>query len=235
MTDPVTASVMIVLGKYALDKGVGLAKEVGPAAAQKAGELLKTALAYLRRDPKGAVVADEFEQDPETYEKPVQRKLEEAVQSDPGLADQLRSLFTEYEKAAEEYKAAGPTYNATVKGSGAISQGEGDALGERAVKVRDVQGSIITGSGNVVYTGRPAASSATLPSSLAPLRDNLVQTFNKSELKALCFDLGVPHDDLPGETRTELAQALVEHCYERNRLPELIRRCREVRPHVKWE
>jgi hypothetical protein len=66
------------------------------------------------------------------------------------------------------------------------------------------------------------------------LRDKLTRYFDKSELKALCFDLGVADDDLPGETRTELAQALVQHCHRRGRLPELIRRCQAERPHVDW-
>lgn len=148
MTDPITASVMIILGKYALDKGAELAKEAGPAAAKKAGELFKAALARLRRDPAGEIVAQEYEQDPPTYEKPVEKKLEAAVQADPAFAAQLQALLADYEAAAQAHAvAAGTTYRATVKGSGAAAQGAGaTALGKGAVQAGNVTGSIITGS-----------------------------------------------------------------------------------------
>ena len=74
----------------------------------------------------------------------------------------------------------------------------------------------------------------TLPPALAPLRDQLVQHFNRGELKGLCFDMGVAHDDLQGETRTELAQSLVAYCHTRGRLPELVALCRKLRPNVAW-
>lgn len=231
MIDPLTASVMIVLGKYAIDKGGELVEEYGPAAAQKAGELFKTALDYLRGRPQSENVATEFEQDPETYQKPMEKKLDEAVQADPAFAGQLKELLAAFETAVS---AAGPHYTAALHGSGAISQGSGTALGQGAVQARDVQGSIITGSQNVIYTGRPSASSAALPPNLVPLHNKLVTYFSKSELEALCFRLGLPADDLPGETRTELAQALIEYCHRRDRLPELVNRCQAERPQVDW-
>ena len=236
MLDPITTGIIVVLGKYALDKGAELGKEVGPQALETAKEMFAIALDKLRRNPKGEMVADEYEEDPEAYEKPLAKELDKAVAEDAEFKAQLESLLQQYDEAAAAHAAVvGTTYTAVLKGSGAIAQGSGDALGERAVKAGDVHGPIITGSGNVIHTGRSAASSVTLPPTLAPLRDNLTRYFNKSELKGLCFDLGVAHDDLPGDTRTELAQALVEHCHERGRLPELIRRCRAERPHVRWE
>ena len=145
MTDLITASVMIVLGKYALDKGAELAKEAGPAAAEKAGELFKTVLNRLRRQPAGEVVAEEFKKDPETYEKPVAKKLETAVQADSDFAAQLQQLLDEFEEAAQQHAAATGTTYVSLSGSGAVATGSGDALGERAVKARDVKGSITTG------------------------------------------------------------------------------------------
>ena len=63
---------------------------------------------------------------------------------------------------------------------------------------------------------------------------NQNQLEKEAELKTLCFDLGVADDDLLGETRTALAQALVAYCYQRQRLPELLHLCRTQRPHVSW-
>jgi hypothetical protein len=110
------------------------------------------------------------------------------------------------------------------------------AAGERGVIVDgSVGGNIITGSGNTIYTGAAAADPAPLPSHLASLRDRLAQLFDKSELNGLYFDLGIAADDLSGETRTALAQALVAYCYRRQRLPELVNRCHALRPHSDWK
>jgi hypothetical protein len=48
------------------------------------------------------------------------------------------------------------------------------------------------------------------------------------------FDMGLAHDDLPGETRSQLAQSLVATCYHQNRLSELRRRCQQAHPHGDW-
>lgn len=234
MTDPLTATIIIVLGKYALDKGAQLAKEVGPAAVEKAAEMFKLALDKLRGDPKGEVLADGFEEDPATYEKPVEKKLDEAIQQDAAFKAKLAALLDQY-KAVSIVQSGNTTYQANLTGSGAIAQGPGStAVGERGVLVGgNVGGPIVTGSGNVIHTGR-SATAHNLPPTLASLRDKLMQTFDKRELKLLCFDLGIAHDSLPGETRPELAQALVEHCYERDRLPELLRLAQKERPHIAW-
>lgn len=234
MTDPIIAPVMTVLGKYVLGKGEVLAREAGPAAAIKAGELLQTVLNYLRRDAATKVIADRYQQDPEKARPLLEDDLNTAIQADANFAAQLKELLAQYQAEAKAYAATGATYSATLKGSGAIAQGGGDALGQGAVKAGDVHGAIITGSGNVIHTGRASGSPVSLPPTLAPLRDKLTHYFNKGELKTLCFDLGVAYDDLPGDTRTELAQALVEYCHERGRLPELVRRCQAERPHVEW-
>ena len=148
MTDPITASIMIVLGKYAIDKGVTLTKEVGPAAAKKAGELFQTALGRLRREPDKKVIADRFEEEPEKAALLLESDLQATAQEDDDFAAQIKELLTQYEAAAKAH--AGTSQTATVTGSGAIAQGSGDALGERAVKARDVGGSIVTGDSNVL-------------------------------------------------------------------------------------
>ena len=235
MLDPITTGIIVVLGKYALDKGVELGKEVGPKALATAKEMFTATLERLRRNPKSAVIVDEYEADPETYEKPLQKKLDEAVKAEEAFKAQLEQLLKQYDEAAAIHAAAtGTTYHAVLKGDGAIAQGDGaTALGKQAVSVGGNADTIITGSGNVFNVGKTAVS-ASLPTTLSPLRDNLIRYFNKSELKGLCFDLGVAHDDLPSETRTELAQALVQHCHQRDQLPQLLRRCRTERPNADW-
>ena len=70
--------------------------------------------------------------------------------------------------------------------------------------------------------------------SLPILRDLLAHHFSHEELRGLCFDLGLEYEDLPGETRPGRAQSLIEYCLRRGRLPDLHRRCTELRPQVAW-
>jgi hypothetical protein len=101
--DPLTPSVVFVLGNYAFDQGATLAREVGPHAMVAAKEISTLALERLRRQPRGEVLADEFEAAPETYQKPVEKKLAETSQADPDFAAQLQKLMAQYETAAKEH------------------------------------------------------------------------------------------------------------------------------------
>jgi hypothetical protein len=144
MTDPITAAIVTILGKYVVDKGVELAKEVGPAAVGKAADLARVAFARLRKGPKGQMVAEGFEEDPATYQKPLEKELAAAAQADPDFAGELGALLAGYEEASGSYKAS-------LSGSGAIAQGPGaKAVGERGVMVEgDVGGNIVTGDRSV--------------------------------------------------------------------------------------
>ena len=146
--DPFITPIVLVLGKYALDKGAELGKEVGPQALEKVKEMFGLALDRLRREPAGEVIAGEFEKDPQTYQKPVEKALATTIQADPALATQLKDLLAQYEAAAREHAAAtGTSYRATLTGSGAIAQGPGAvAAGAGGVAVGGgVQGDIHLG------------------------------------------------------------------------------------------
>jgi hypothetical protein len=65
---------------------------------------------------------------------------------------------------------------------------------------------------------------------LARIYTSLERHFNDDELRALCFDLGVPYDDLPGRTRPGKITALIEHLDRRGRLPDLIHHVAYHRP-----
>ncbi|GJM41968.1 MAG: hypothetical protein DHS20C20_22500 [Ardenticatenaceae bacterium] len=66
------------------------------------------------------------------------------------------------------------------------------------------------------------------------LRELMVRYFNKAELEALCFDLGIDKDNLPNATKPELAQEIILYCERHDRLDRLLEICREQRPHAEW-
>lgn len=123
-----------------------------------------------------------------------------------------------------------------MEGGGAIAQGEGaTAVGEGGVNIQGGgSGPIVTGDDNTITYGGSAQVAKNLPSDLAAIRDNLIEYFNKAELRGLAFELGIRHEDLPGETLSELAQSLVIYCRRRGRLAELVDLGRRERPRVSW-
>jgi hypothetical protein len=143
--DPMITPIVVILGKYALNKGAELAKEVGPKALETAKTMFQTVLERVGQ--KKPETAAEFPNDPEAYQKPLEKALEAEVQTDPDLAAQLKALLQEYEEAAQAHAAAmGQTYQATVKGSGAVAQDHSVAAGEGGFAIKgDVHGGITVG------------------------------------------------------------------------------------------
>jgi hypothetical protein len=62
------------------------------------------------------------------------------------------------------------------------------------------------------------------------LANNLREQFSRGDLRQLAFDLGVDHEDLPGDTKTDLARELTLDCQRRGRLAELERVVERERP-----
>jgi hypothetical protein len=70
---------------------------------------------------------------------------------------------------------------------------------------------------------------------LVELHQLLVERFSESELRALCFDLGIDFDDLASEGKSGKARELIAYLDRRGRLPELISFVRQQRPDVPWD
>jgi hypothetical protein len=142
--EPIITSIVAVLGEYALDKGGEFLEEVGPKALDTAKEIFTTVLDRLRKDPKSEVVAEEFKEDPATYEKPLEKKLAQEFEADAEFATQLQVLLEQYEQAAKDHaESTGRVYQATVSGSGAVAHDGGVAAGPRGVAVGgNVQGGV---------------------------------------------------------------------------------------------
>lgn len=67
------------------------------------------------------------------------------------------------------------------------------------------------------------------------LRQQLDAAFNDSELRTLCFDLGIDGEVLAGVTKPDKVRELITYFERRGRLPELIAAIRQLRPSVAWE
>jgi hypothetical protein len=67
------------------------------------------------------------------------------------------------------------------------------------------------------------------------LRRTLAAGFDMSELRVLCFDVGIDHEDLPGETKADMARELVAYCIRHGRISKLVETGRRLRPDIRWE
>jgi len=68
----------------------------------------------------------------------------------------------------------------------------------------------------------------------ARVRLLLVLHFNESELRDLCFDLGVDYENLPGQAKSDKARELLGYARRHARWEELMRHCTRLRPRVEW-
>ena len=144
--NPLTLSIVVILAKYALDKGLELGKEVGPQALETAAKMFKLVLDRIAKTKPET--AAEYPDDPETYEKPLQQALDKEW-VDQAFAAKLSELLARYERAATLHAAStGTSYHAVARGDGVVAQGPGAAAagkGGFAVSSRDVHGGIHIG------------------------------------------------------------------------------------------
>ncbi len=106
--DPLT---VWILTKYAFDQGLTLGQEMGPQTSNTAYKIFSLSMDHLRRSPKGELIAAEFEQDPATYEKPIEKELGQLIQANPDFTAQLKPLLEQFQQALK-------THNATANLSG---------------------------------------------------------------------------------------------------------------------
>lgn len=64
------------------------------------------------------------------------------------------------------------------------------------------------------------------------LHQILTNRFRLGELQTLCFYLGVEYENLSAEAKSDLARDMVIHLEHRDRLFDLVRRIKQVRPDV---
>ncbi len=69
---------------------------------------------------------------------------------------------------------------------------------------------------------------------LIHLRRILTERFGEGELKTLCFDLGIDHQDLP-VGHADKARELLTYCDRHNRIPALVQYGKRARPDISWD
>lgn len=62
----------------------------------------------------------------------------------------------------------------------------------------------------------------------------LRESFDESELRDICFHLGIDYESLPGQDKRGKTRSLIELCLRAGRAKELATYCHELRPNVEW-
>ncbi len=70
---------------------------------------------------------------------------------------------------------------------------------------------------------------------LAKLHKQIDTYFSFSEVRTLCFNLGVDYENIPGDRRSAFIRNLVVSLAKQGRLQELVDNVREERPRVDWQ
>lgn len=70
---------------------------------------------------------------------------------------------------------------------------------------------------------------------LVYLRQNLADHFSDSELRDVCFDLGVDYDGLTGQSKADKARELIAYLDRHGHIQDLIVLCSRLRPHISWD
>ncbi|HJZ98866.1 MAG TPA: hypothetical protein VKE70_20295 [Candidatus Solibacter sp.] len=84
----IASSVMTILGPYVSQVGEALGKTVGEAAVDKASKLLGWLKQKFEGDPVATADLSRFQENPKTFEKPLQDTIQKKAAADPGFAQE---------------------------------------------------------------------------------------------------------------------------------------------------
>ena len=66
------------------------------------------------------------------------------------------------------------------------------------------------------------------------LREKMISFLSIEEVKSICFDLGVDHENLEHDKKSSLVRTLLEHAQRRGLVDEVRSRCGKVNPTIDW-
>jgi hypothetical protein len=126
-----------------------------------------------------------------------------------------------------------------------IDFGDTSQLGD--VTIQDVAGNNVIKHNLFVLVGLPNPDIQATHTSARPgvepvpradsvdrvkLRRLIEGAFSTSELNDLCFDLGIDHENVPGEERSARVRELIRYCERHSRIADLVRHVGSLRPHL---
>ncbi len=130
--DPLTVGVIVTLGKYALDKASDIIPVLGAEASRIIDQLFGFVTEHLSgKGTKETVVTEGFKSDPETFEKPFAKLLEEEIKANPAFSARIRELVNEYNDLADA-RGVDNKYKISVSIKGDVSA-TGSILGSGTV------------------------------------------------------------------------------------------------------
>lgn len=88
---------------------------------------------------------------------------------------------------------------------------------------------------SVPPTSVPPIPPVPTPAPAAQLRQLIAQQFSKEELSAVCFDLGVDYDSLPGDGTAAKVIEMIEYFARQGRIKALIQLCAAQRAQTDWQ
>ncbi len=152
-------------------------------------------------------------------------------------ADDLDQQITALEAQMQQLDAPGRTSEApdtTENGRSPTTQYNITITGGQGITIGD-QAQVAQQYANSSSTVPPSAPTPVETKSLVTLADLITRYFNLSEVRDLCFRLGIEYEDVGGEGKSEKVRELVMLAERNGRLHHLIPLLQQLRPHVDWK
>lgn len=156
------------------------------------------------------------------------------------MADFVSQIRTEMEQLGNWGKFA-----ETITNSQVVLGDNNKVLGEGAVNIDgDVSGNFIAGEGNQITINHNYAaieSDSPQPTLLGPsegepsnLREKMTSWLSQSDLKTICFDVGIDFYNLNGNNFSTRTVSLIQLMRKQNRIEELIKACESANKFRNW-
>ncbi len=213
--------VVAILLPFLTKTGEAVAEKVGDAAWETAEKIYRSLKSRFETHPNTFYPTSfqQFEEDPGAWRETFQATLTKFLQEDDEFTQTLRQLLEE-----NGYKETGSTFFTNVSGNASVGQ---------IVNAETYKGT--TTFTQQTSTHQPSSESlpaTDLPDDFGVLRQNLATYFNTEEITNLCYDLKIDPQSLPVRTKGEMVLGLVDYCRRYGRIPQLIAKCRQLRPNV---
>jgi len=225
MSKEIATAVLTILDRYAHDNGKTILTEDGKAAENLAGAIHAFVLDLFRKDTQRSLIAERYRQYPESYSAPLCIELTEMMVQNSTLTIKLQGLVARYETAVSVPPVS---TKATVTGSGTIVQGDANTVIGAGATYIEKQTAIH------LPQNEAASEGVWEHAEMKQLRKQVAEYFNLNDLQNLCWDLGIPYEELGGDKLSAKVRGLLGICWRNGRIADLLAYCRKERPHVEW-